>query len=634
MAGQPKTEPELGSEVDSPAATVRSRAVSQLRAWTTGTILWTLLVIAWGAFVRASKSGDGCGAHWPLCNGEFHPQGMPIASWIEFAHRITSGLIVPVVLWLWVLANRASEPGSQLRRVARMVAVFIAIEALLGAVLVKFSLVGENSSMMRAAVMGVHLCNTLILLGYLVALWWLAHGGTTVKIRGAGRLSTIFSFSLVGIMLTSVSGAIAALGDTLYPAKSLAQGLSQDFSANSPLLLVLRTWHPVVSVSVAVMLVVYMSGLRKSASSPRTATWATRVLGLVCLQLALGIVNVILLAPIWMQIVHLLVADFIWIALLLTVFSAVEGQEVLVSDAAATLGSPVASTEVGTATWRDYLALTKPRVISLLLLTTILSAFIAQGGWPGGWLLLALSIGGYAAAGAANTFNMVYDRDIDVRMERTAKRPTVTTKISAQNAMIFGVVLAVGSFALLWSVANLLAASMALAGLLFYVFIYTMGLKRRTHQNIVIGGAAGSFPPLVGYAAVANQLPALAWVLFALIFLWTPVHFWALALMIKDEYKDAGVPMLPVVKGERATVIQIGFYTILTIACSLIPILQGEARTVYLVSAVVLNIFLIQFTAKLILRPERPQAFKVFKYSMIYLALMFLMIAVDRSGWM
>ncbi|MBL8047123.1 MAG: protoheme IX farnesyltransferase [Chthonomonas sp.] len=590
------------------------------------------MVIAWGAFVRASKSGDGCGAHWPLCNGEFHPGGMPIASWIEYAHRISSGLVMPMVLWLWVLANRATEPGHILRRTARKVAIFTLIEALLGAVLVKFSLVGENSSLTRAAVMGVHLCNTLILLGFMVAFWWLARGGESVRIRGAGKLSTIFQFSMVGLILTSVSGAIAALGDTLFPAKTLAQGLRQDFSADSPTLLILRTWHPVVSVSVAVMIVVYMSGLLRSNISPAGKKYAKWVLGIVYAQLAIGVINVLLLAPVWMQIVHLVVADSIWIALLLAAFTTCARPEAvgLEQPLTETLSEPA----VAGATWRDYLALTKPRVISLLLLTTLLSAFIAAGGWPGGWLLLALTFGGYAAAGAANTFNMVYDRDIDIRMERTAKRPTVTTKISARNAMIFGFALTVFSFVLLTLVANVLAASMAIAGLLFYVFIYTMGLKRRTPQNIVIGGAAGSFPPLVGYAAVANQLPALAWVLFALIFLWTPVHFWALALMIKDEYKDAGVPMLPVVKGERATVIQIGFYTILTAACSLIPIVQGEARTVYLVSAVVLNIFLIQFTAKLIQRPERPQAFKVFKYSMVYLALMFLMIAVDRARWM
>jgi protoheme IX farnesyltransferase len=329
-----------------------------------------------------------------------------------------------------------------------------------------------------------------------------------------------------------------------------------------------------------------------------------------------------------MQMLHLFVADVIWVQLVLFCASAMSAdQPAPESDAAV----GVRPAEFGSATWRDYLALTKPRIISLLLLTTLAAMFIAAGGWPGGWLLLAVSIGGYAAAGAANAINMVIERDLDARMERTAGRPTVTERIPAQRALAFAFALGLAGFALLWSAANLLAAVLAFAGLVFYVIVYTLALKRRTWQNIVIGGAAGAFPPLVGWSAVTGELHLLAWYLFAIVFFWTPVHFWALALIMKDEYALAGIPMLPVVRGDRVTVIQIALYTLLTIVISLMPLAQRLVGPFYFSAAVVLNLVLLVRAAQLFQIPERPRARSLFKYSMAYLALLFLAMAIDRS---
>jgi protoheme IX farnesyltransferase len=235
------------------------------------------------------------------------------------------------------------------------------------------------------------------------------------------------------------------------------------------------------------------------------------------------------------------------------------------------------------------------------------------------------------AAGAANAINMVIDRDIDGTMGRTAKRPTVTRAISAKNGMLFGLSMAGASFALLWWQANLLTAVLALSGLVYYVVIYTLLLKRRTWHNIVIGGAAGAFPPLVGYAAVSNHLSAFAWVLFGIIFLWTPVHFWALCLLIKDDYARAGIPMLPVVRGERVTVIQIALYAVLTALISAVPFLQREVSLWYLAPAFVLNVFLIARSLDLYRQPDRPHAVRLYKFSMLYLALLFVVLAVDRA---
>ena len=287
---------------------------------------------------------------------------------------------------------------------------------------------------------------------------------------------------------------------------------------------------------------------------------------------------------------------------------------------------------IGHATWRDYLALTKPRIISLLLFTTMAAMYIATDAAHPVTVALfwAVAIGGYMAAGAANAINMVIDRDIDGRMERTAQRPTVTQEISTRNALLFALLLACGSFLLLRYSGGLLSALLAQAGLAFYVVIYTLLLKRRTWHNIVIGGAAGAFPPLVGWAAVTNSLNPLAWLLFAIIFFWTPVHFWALALLIKEDYAKANIPMLPVVRGDRMTVVQIALYTVLTVGITTLPYVLHDVGAIYLVGSLVLNGALIHFVRQLYRCIERRQALWLFKYSMIYLALLFLIMAIDR----
>jgi len=289
------------------------------------------------------------------------------------------------------------------------------------------------------------------------------------------------------------------------------------------------------------------------------------------------------------------------------------------------------------ATWRDYVTLTKPKVISLLLLTTVGAMFIAAKGFPGLVPLIGVLIGGYMSAGAAGVYNMIYDRDIDVRMKRTAKRPTVTSVIPVKNALIFAITLTVLSFVIITATSNVLAALLSWAGIAFYVIIYTMWLKRATWQNIVIGGAAGAIPPLVGWAAVTGDLSLLAWCLFSLIFVWTPVHFWALALMIKDDYKAVGIPMAPAVIGERATVIQMVFYAVLTIVLTVIPFALNEFSIVYFVAALALNVLLairVLSLYRVVQAGEaisRATALPLYKYSMLYLALLFLAMSLDRA---
>ena len=289
------------------------------------------------------------------------------------------------------------------------------------------------------------------------------------------------------------------------------------------------------------------------------------------------------------------------------------------------------------ASWRDFATLTKPRVISLLLLTTVGAMVIAAQGFPGWLALLGILIGGYMSAGAAGVYNMVYDRDIDERMKRTAKRPTVTEVISSRDALLFAIVLTLLSFAVIAATTNLLAALLSWAGIAFYVLIYTMWLKRSTWQNIVIGGAAGAIPPLVGWAAVTGELSLLAWLLFALVFVWTPVHFWALALMIKDDYRAVGIPMAPAVIGERATVLQMVMYALLTVLLTVIPFALQAFSPLYFVAALLLNLVLAARVLRLYRRVQRGlsidsgSALPLYKYSMLYLALLFLAMALDRT---
>lgn len=296
----------------------------------------------------------------------------------------------------------------------------------------------------------------------------------------------------------------------------------------------------------------------------------------------------------------------------------------------------ISATAIPAATWRDYLTLMKPRVISLLLFTTIGAMFIAARGFPGWTPLIGLLVGGFMSAGGAGVYNMIIDRDIDLHMKRTATRPMVTHVVSTTNAAIFAVALTIVSFLVIGFASNWLAALLSWAGIAFYVLVYTMWLKRSTWHNIVIGGAAGSIPPLVGWAAVTGDLSLLAWILFAVIFAWTPVHFWALALMIKEDYRAVGVPMAPIVIGEKATVIQMVMYAVLTIALTLMPFFLHEFSIVYFLAALALNVMLavrMYHMYSMAQRGEsidRSAALPLYKYSMSYLALLFLAMALDR----
>jgi protoheme IX farnesyltransferase len=288
------------------------------------------------------------------------------------------------------------------------------------------------------------------------------------------------------------------------------------------------------------------------------------------------------------------------------------------------VGSRPARTTIGA-----YVALTKPRIIELLLITTIPAMVLAKGGWPDTWLVVWTVIGGSLAAGGANAINMYIDRDIDQLMARTRSRPLVTGKVSPRNALVFAIALEVLAFAVLAVSSNVLAGTLAVSATLFYVFVYSLWLKRTSRQNIVIGGAAGAAPVWVGWASVTNSLSWSAVVLFLVIFLWTPPHFWALAIRHADEYKAASVPMLPVVETTARTVRTMGWYAVAVTVTSLTLIPVNDMGVIYGVMAAVLGIVFIALTFGLGKAPTMSQAMRVFTFSITYLTLLFLAAMID-----
>ncbi len=280
--------------------------------------------------------------------------------------------------------------------------------------------------------------------------------------------------------------------------------------------------------------------------------------------------------------------------------------------------------------WRDYVTLTKPRIMSLLLVTGFCGMIAGARGWPGTERAAAAMLGLALACGGASALNHVLDRDIDPLMgERTKARPVASGRVAPSRALEFGLALSAFSFVLLASAVNVLTALLALAGNLFYVLVYTRWLKRTTPQNIVIGGAAGAVPPLVGWAAATGNVTPAALLLFAIVFVWTPPHFWALALLIKENYANARVPMLPVVKGDRETARQIVLYSLGLVAVTLAPWAWGGAGLVYVASALALGAVFVWLAERLRRETTPRRAALLFHYSLLYLALLFAALALD-----
>lgn len=286
----------------------------------------------------------------------------------------------------------------------------------------------------------------------------------------------------------------------------------------------------------------------------------------------------------------------------------------------------------------SFVALTKPRIIELLLVSTVPTMILAERGMPSVWLIVATVVGGTLAAGGANAINMYVDRDIDAEMERTRNRPLVTGEIQPTEALVFAIGLEVVAFVWLWSFVNLLSAALAVAACLFYVFVYTLWLKRTSKQNIVIGGAAGAMPALIGWSSVTNTVELPAVILFLIVFFWTPPHFWALAIRYSDDYASASVPMMPVTDGHRSTARQILVYSVIVWASSLWLVPAGDMGWIYLVAAVVIGAMFTGGAVQMVREPDAARleklAIRYFSFSITHLTVLFGAVGIDQLvGW-
>jgi protoheme IX farnesyltransferase len=378
-----------------------------------------------------------------------------------------------------------------------------------------------------------------------------------------------------------------------------------------------------VFLVVAVALTVQL-GSRRDPAGRQLGRYAAIVLGITLLQITVGAAMVLQLLPPVLRAAHLMVGTLLWAVLVVLAFHSARTP----SPAAV----PAEERSPTPSLIADLVALTKPRIISLLLVTTVAPMFITPAGPPSLSLVLWVMLGGYLMAGGANAINMWFDRDIDDKMSRTRLRPIPAGRISPAAGLAFGIALGLLAFAIFWYRINALSAWLALSGLLFYIFIYTIWLKRSSPQNIVIGGAAGAFPPLVGWVAVTGRLDLAAIYLFAIIFYWTPPHFWALALIKQGEYARAGVPMLPVIHGEQRTKFEMLAYTLILLPLSLMPAFFGALGAFYAIAAALLGARLLWYCIRL--RRERattPLAWRMYRYSLVYLALLFVAMGVDRA---
>jgi protoheme IX farnesyltransferase len=582
----------------------------------------TYVLIVVGGLVRATDSGLGC-PDWPACFGKWVPPA-ELHAWIEHSHRLVAALAVgPLVAAVGLItlftARRRDRP---LLAAALVTGVLVILQALLGGQVV--------IQQLRAELVTAHLAMALTVLALTIVIADRASSGALPPSAGglpSGLVAVTGVVVFAQMLLGSwVSGTGAGLA---FPDFPLMQGGLWPSTLTGAA--VIQLAHRVLAVAVALLVLWTARGVRRSVAIPRTRRLAGLAVVLVVVQIALGAANVWSRLSALFVVPHLAVGAALWATTVLLYLALRRSPAVETTRAAPVEGvaNATAASSLGESL-RAYLALTKPRIIELLLVTTVPTMVLAQRGIPSLWLMAAVVLGGSLAAGGANTINMYIDRDIDDLMRRTRHRPLPRHAVTPKRALAFGIVLSVLSFVWLTVTVNLLSALLAASAIGFYVFVYTLWLKRSTPQNIVIGGAAGCVPVLVAWAAVTGTVQVPALVLFAIVFYWTPPHFWALALRYRGDYAAANVPMLPVVRGEAETARQIVVYTILLVVVSLLLFPAARMGLIYLVSAVVLGVGFVWYA----LRVQRDisdgrAAIRLFRFSISYLTLLFAAVAAD-----
>jgi protoheme IX farnesyltransferase len=592
-----------------------------LRRLTLAAVALTYLLIIAGHAARVSNDGPGC-PDWPLCFGAVLPlENSKLLA--ELTHRALAVLVGPVVIVLAALCLRWSV-GRQLRRLGVSAAGILLAQVALGALIV--------FSQWQATLVALHLLAGLATLGVLTAMAidvrvlraespapHVANRATLSLRRSINLLAGAIFVLLVTGALVAGNGAALACGQT-FPV------CNGGLLPNGGRLVLLQWLHRAATFTVALLLLSVVLRMQRNGSQmDRSIKLAA--LALVVGFVALGVQGWLMVAlnrPASLAALHHALSAAVWMAVV-TLALLTERRPLFIPERAP---HPVPA-------WRrtlsDYVALTKPRVISLLLFTTLAAMFITSAGAPPWYLVAWTLVGGFLMAGGANAVNMAYDADIDYVMGRTSKRPTASGRISPRRAFAFGLTLATLSFMIFLLFVNWLAAGLAVLGFVYYTVIYTRWLKRSTWQNIVIGGGAGAIPPLIGWAAASGQLSVAAIFLFVIVFYWTPPHFWALALMKRKDYAAAGVPMLPVVAGVGETAHQILIYSVGMVALTLVLVPLQAMGSVYLAGAVLLG-GLFVWRAWQLNRERTPETvWGLYRYSLLYLFGLFVAMMLDRA---
>ena len=586
----------------------------------------TLVLISAGGLVRATDSGLAC-PDWPGCFAfnDWIPAAQ-LQPWIEHTHRLIAAIAVgPLVglVGLWTLFSRDKRRDRPLLAAAVTAGVLVIVQSLIGRYVVMEGL--------RAELVTLHLGMALIVFAATIFIAErAAHGPMPPRpadprlLRLAGvTAAAVLAQMLLGSWVTGHHAGLAYadfpfMNGQLLPEMVISQQAVQ-FA------------HRVLAMVVLALVVVTWWRVRQAVAHPRARRLATIGSALVLVQVALGAANVWSQLSAWFVVPHLAVGAALWGSstwLYLVVRRLRRADVGAPAGVDASVHDPSRS-GIGD-TLRAYVALTKPRIIELLLVTTLPTMVLAEGGVPSPWLMVAVMVGGTLAAGGANTINQVIDRDIDDVMRRTRHRPLPSHSISPRAALAFGIALSVVSFVFLALTVNLLAALLSTSAIAFYVFVYTMWLKRSTPQNIVIGGAAGCVPVLVAWAAVTGRVEVPALILFGIVFYWTPPHFWALALRYRGDYAAANVPMLPVVRGEAETARQIVVYTLLLIAVSLLLLPAAGMGWIYLLAALGLGAAFLWYALRIRRDASSGRAaIDLFRFSISYLTLLFAAVAAD-----
>jgi len=593
------------------------------RSLATTTAVLTLLLIAWGGIVRATGSGDGC-PDWPTCFGRWIPRA-EYHTLIEYTHRLLAFLAGVASLALaavggWSLIKRGPVERLTAWLAVALLPLFI-VQALIGGWIIHS---GENPS-----VVTLHFAVAFIVLGLVVVIAARTRLGTGAGgDRSYARLTLITAAATYALLLvgTYVRAENAGLAFREWPL--MGQSLMPDLSLPGAVAMFAHRMLAIVVVALVAWTMIRARTM--TPRSPLLVRLSTAALILLILQVLVGGANVLTELATWARASHVAISALIWATVVaLTVAARVEPSGDRSPDRETAPETEDVKPPTMGDTIRAYVALTKPRIIVLLLIITVPAMVLAAGTIPSLALILVTLIGGTLAAGAANAMNMYLDRDIDQVMRRTRQRPLPKHKIEPEAALRFGFVLAAIAYAFLAITVNVLAAALALSAIAFYVFVYTMWLKRSTDQNIVIGGAAGAVPVLVGWAAVTGSVAMPAIVLFSVVFLWTPPHFWALALRMRDDYAAAGVPMMPVVRGDDETRLQIFLYSLVLFGVTLLLIPIASMGPVYTATAVVLGGVFVYRCLQLWREPTDDQAWRVFKFSLLYLAGLFVAVALD-----